>query len=53
MDFRDTYQIDDASWRRLIFCTLCVEEKAFASFLSPSSIGMRRFEVFAANVAGQ
>jgi hypothetical protein len=52
-DSGETYQIDDTGWRRLIFCTLCVEEKTFASFLSPCSIGMRRFEFFAANVAGQ
>src|SRR4051794_30687372 len=51
-----TYQVDDTGWCRLVFRTFCIEEKTFASFLSPSSNGMGRLEVLkvlAANVGVQ
>ena len=49
----ETDEIDDAGRRRLVFCALCVEEKTLARFLGPGSIGMRRLDIFAANVTGQ
>jgi hypothetical protein len=48
-----TYEVDDTGRRRLVFYTFCIEEKAFAGFLGPSSIGMGRLEVLAANVGVQ